>query len=46
MQETPQAVFIAHWRDHDLAHAKEAELTQYRHDHVRFVFQCYNLKGR
>lgn len=33
----------AHWRDHDLAHANETELTQYRRDHVGFVFQFYNL---
>jgi putative ABC transport system ATP-binding protein len=34
---------VAQWRDHDLAHAQEAELTQYRRDHVGFVFQFYNL---
>src|SRR5512140_724738 len=33
----------ARWRDHDLAHASEAELTRYRRDHVGFVFQFYNL---
>ena len=31
------------WRDHDLVRAREAELTQYRRDHVGFVFQFYNL---
>src|SRR5262252_7019981 len=31
------------WRDHDLAHADEAELTRYRRAHVGFVFQFYNL---
>jgi putative ABC transport system ATP-binding protein len=34
---------VAMWRDHDLAHAGEAELTRYRRDHVGFVFQFYNL---
>jgi putative ABC transport system ATP-binding protein len=33
----------ARWRDHDLAHANEAQLTQYRREHVGFVFQFYNL---
>lgn len=33
----------AFWRDHDLGHASEAELTRYRRDHVGFVFQFYNL---
>ena len=31
------------WRDHDLVHANEQELTQYRREHVGFVFQFYNL---
>jgi putative ABC transport system ATP-binding protein len=31
------------WRDHDLVRASEAELTQYRREHVGFVFQFYNL---
>jgi len=31
------------WRDHDLSHASERELTRYRRDHVGFVFQFYNL---
>jgi putative ABC transport system ATP-binding protein len=29
--------------DHDLSSASERELTQYRRDHVGFVFQFYNL---
>jgi putative ABC transport system ATP-binding protein len=33
----------AFWRDHNLATAGEAELTEYRRDHVGFVFQFYNL---
>jgi putative ABC transport system ATP-binding protein len=31
------------WRDHDLVHATERELTRYRREHVGFVFQFYNL---
>lgn len=31
------------WRDHDLVQAEERELTQYRREHVGFVFQFYNL---
>jgi len=31
------------YRDHDLTTADEAALTQYRRDHVGFVFQFYNL---
>ena len=31
------------WRDHDLVRASEAELTEYRREHVGFVFQFYNL---
>ena len=31
------------FRDHDLTAAGEEELTQYRRDHVGFVFQFYNL---
>ncbi len=31
------------YRDHDLAHADERELTRYRREHVGFVFQFYNL---
>ena len=33
----------ARWRDHDLTSADEAELTQYRREHVGFVFQFFNL---
>ncbi len=33
----------ARWREHDLAHSTEAELTRYRREHVGFVFQFYNL---
>ncbi|BCB27911.1 ATP-binding protein [Sulfurimicrobium lacus] len=33
----------AFWRDHNLATANERELTEYRRDHVGFVFQFYNL---
>lgn len=32
-----------HWRDHDLVHASQTELTEYRRQHVGFVFQFYNL---
>jgi putative ABC transport system ATP-binding protein len=31
------------YREHDLKHAGEAELTRYRREHVGFVFQFYNL---
>lgn len=31
------------FRDHDLVHANDAALTQYRREHVGFVFQFYNL---
>lgn len=31
------------YRDQDLTHANEAELTEYRRYHVGFVFQFYNL---
>jgi putative ABC transport system ATP-binding protein len=31
------------YRDHDLGTATDAELTEYRRDHVGFVFQFYNL---
>ncbi|MCI1191278.1 ABC transporter ATP-binding protein [Calidifontimicrobium sp. SYSU G02091] len=34
---------VARWRDHDLTHADDAELTRYRREHVGFVFQFYNL---
>ena len=32
-----------HYRDMDLTHATERELTQFRRHHVGFVFQFYNL---
>jgi putative ABC transport system ATP-binding protein len=32
-----------HFRDHDLTAATSDELTQYRREHVGFVFQFYNL---
>ena len=31
------------YRDHDLVHATEAQLTRFRREHVGFVFQFYNL---
>ncbi|MCC7035274.1 MAG: ABC transporter ATP-binding protein, partial [Acidobacteria bacterium] len=31
------------YRDHNLTTANEAALTEYRRDHVGFVFQFYNL---
>ena len=31
------------YKDHDLLHADDAELTRYRCEHVGFVFQFYNL---
>jgi putative ABC transport system ATP-binding protein len=33
----------ARWRDHELTGASDSELTQYRREHVGFVFQFYNL---
>jgi len=33
----------AFWRDHNLVTSGERELTEYRRDHVGFVFQFYNL---
>lgn len=33
----------ATWRDHQLTGASEAQLTEYRREHVGFVFQFYNL---
>jgi putative ABC transport system ATP-binding protein len=32
-----------HFRDQDLTHASERQLTRYRRHHVGFVFQFYNL---
>ena len=32
-----------HYRDHDLTDADERDLTEYRREHVGFVFQFYNL---
>lgn len=32
-----------HYRDLELTHASERELTRYRREHVGFVFQFYNL---
>ncbi len=31
------------YEEHDLTHATESELTEYRREHVGFVFQFYNL---
>lgn len=31
------------YRDHDLTRATDSQLTEYRRDHVGFVFQFYNL---
>jgi putative ABC transport system ATP-binding protein len=33
----------AQWREHNLVGADDDELTQYRREHVGFVFQFYNL---
>jgi putative ABC transport system ATP-binding protein len=33
----------AHFADHELTTATESQLTQYRREHVGFVFQFYNL---
>ena len=40
--DTPTAGSVI-YRDHDLTAAGEAALTEYRRDHVGFVFQFYNL---
>jgi putative ABC transport system ATP-binding protein len=40
--DTPSAGTLR-FRDHDLTHADEDELTRYRREHVGFVFQFYNL---
>lgn len=42
--DTPSAGDLR-WRDHELAHADERELTRFRREHVGFVFQFYNLIG-
>ena len=34
---------VARFADHDLSAATDAQLTQYRREHVGFVFQFYNL---
>lgn len=34
---------VVHYRDHDLSKFDDAKLTQYRRQHVGFVFQFYNL---
>ncbi len=40
--DTPTAGTVI-YRDHELTSADEDELTQYRREHVGFVFQFYNL---
>ena len=40
--DVPTAGTVA-YADHDLTNADETELTQYRREHVGFVFQFYNL---
>jgi putative ABC transport system ATP-binding protein len=40
--DTPTSGKVA-YRDDDLSHADETELTRYRRAHVGFVFQFYNL---
>ena len=40
--DTPTSGTVA-FRDHVLTEATDAELTEYRRDHVGFVFQFYNL---
>jgi putative ABC transport system ATP-binding protein len=39
----PPSAGQVRWRDHDLAVASDALLTEFRRDHVGFVFQFYNL---
>ncbi|MCA8917565.1 MAG: ABC transporter ATP-binding protein [Planctomycetes bacterium] len=34
---------VVRYRDKDLTHADEAQLTEYRRHHVGFIFQFYNL---
>lgn len=40
--DTPSSGTV-HYRDHDLSHATDEDLTRYRREHVGFVFQFYNL---
>ncbi len=40
--DTPTSGAVS-YLDHDLAHADDRALTEYRRDHVGFVFQFYNL---
>ena len=40
--DTPTSGSV-HYLDHDLAQADDAALTQFRREHVGFVFQFYNL---
>ena len=40
--DTPTAGEVI-YRDHDLTKANDRQLTEYRRDHVGFVFQFYNL---
>jgi putative ABC transport system ATP-binding protein len=40
--DTPTAGEVI-YRDHDLTKATDSQLTEYRRDHVGFVFQFYNL---
>ncbi len=40
--DTPSSGEV-HYRDHDLSAASERELTEYRRNHVGFIFQFYNL---
>lgn len=40
--DTPTAGEVI-YRDHDLTKASDSQLTEYRRDHVGFVFQFYNL---
>ena len=40
--DTPTLGYVG-YGNHDLSHASESELTEYRRHHVGFVFQFYNL---
>jgi putative ABC transport system ATP-binding protein len=40
--DVPSSGFVQ-YRDHDLTHADERALTEFRRQHVGFVFQFYNL---